>query len=249
MSHDLSVLFVVVKFTQSLGASEDLVVNTAVEMSSQGHPPAFWFNFRPPESDWRIQQLRTSGCRIYFYDPIRRFHRTFRLIRPEGARTALQSSLAQVLRFEAPSKVILNQGGNSDASAEALVLQKAGIPYAVLSHSATESTWPDPAFLPAMRSIFLGARQCLFVSGAIRELTEAQLGMLLPRCEIVYNPCKFSAIYPCIWPDSSNTFSLASVSRLENKAKGIDILLRTLALPQWQKRPLAVTIYGEGPHR
>jgi glycosyltransferase involved in cell wall biosynthesis len=244
-----SLMFAVVKHTRSLGASEDLVVAAAERLACVGKAPAFWFNFRPSESDTRIQRLRTAGCRIYFHDehhPLLRVRRRFFRF---ANRTALESSLRSALKTEQPDLVILNQGGNSDASVEAPVLQQAGIRYAVLCHSATESSWPGPEFLPAMRSIFTGANLCLFVSEANWQLTEAQLGMKFHRAAVVYNPCKFTEIQQSTWPDKSAVFSLAAVSRMENKQKGHDLILQVLARPEWRERSLSVTFYGEGPHR
>jgi glycosyltransferase involved in cell wall biosynthesis len=80
-------------------------------------------------------------------------------------------------------------------------------------------------------------------------LTEAQLGMKFHRAAVVYNPCKFTEIQQSTWPDDSTVFSLAAVSRLENKSKGHDLILQVLARPEWRERSLAVTFYGEGPHR
>lgn len=242
-------LFVVVKHTRSIGASEDLVVAAAERLASIGEAPAFWFNFCPPESDARIKRLRGAGCRIHFHDwnhPLLRIRRRFS---GSANRVAIESSLRSTLRTEKPTRVVLNQGGNSDASVEASILQQERIPYSVLCHAATESSWPGPEFLPAMRSIFSGARQCLFVSKWIWQLTEAQLGMKFDRAAVVYNPCKFSSIQVSPWPNNQSVLSLAAVSRIENKQKGHDLILRTLALPEWRERPLSVTFYGEGPHR
>lgn len=242
-------LFVVVKHTRSLGASEDLVVGAAERLASTGPAPALWFNFRPPEQDWRIKKLRAAGCRISFHDEQHPLLRLRRRLSRKADRTALESALQSTLEAEQPTRVILNQGGNSDASVEAPLLQQSGIPYAVLCHSATESSWPEPEFQPAMQAIFTGASRCLFVSEWIWQLTEAQLGLILDNCAVVYNPCKFASTQSPKWPDESACFSLAAVSRLENKQKGHDLILRALALPQWRERPLSVTFYGEGPHR
>ncbi len=243
------ILFVVVKHTRSLGASEDLVVAAAELLAKEGTTPAFWFNFRPPESDSRIQRLRAAGCRPHYYDPARLMVRIRRRFSHQAERTALEASLRSTLKVEQADKVVLNQGGNSDASVEAPALQQFGVPYAVLCHAATESSWPSPEFLPAMRNIFTGAKHCLFVSDWILRLTEAQLGILFDRASVVYNPCKFSQVQTVAWPTLPTGMSLAAVSRLENKQKGHDLILRTLALPHWRERPLSVTFYGEGPHR
>ncbi len=242
-------MFVVVKHTRSLGASEDLVVAAAERLAYVGKVPAFWFNFRPPESDARIQRLRAIGSRIYYHDPHHPLLRLRRRISRHADYLSLQASLRSTLKIENPSRVVLNQGGNSDASAEAPILQESCVPYAVLCHAATESSWPTTEFLPAMRSIFTGANLCLFVSDANWQLTEAQLGMKFHRAAVVYNPCKFTAIQHVPWPDKSAGFSLAAVSRMENKQKGHDLILQVLARPDWRERSLSVTFYGEGPHR
>jgi glycosyltransferase involved in cell wall biosynthesis len=242
-------LFVVVKHSQSLGASEDLVFAAAERLISEGKKSAFWFNFRPPRSDARMQRLRAVGCPIYYPEHDRLSKRIRRRFQKSAARRTVENSLAKALRHEQPKSVILNQGGNSDAWIEAAFLKRTATPYAVICHAATESSWPSPEFLPAMRTIFTSAAHCFFVSKWVQDLTEAQIGMLVDLASIVYNPCKFSAIQPTGWPESSSTFSLAAVSRIENKQKGHDLILQTLARPEWRKRPLTVTFYGDGPHR
>lgn len=243
------ILFVVVKHTRSLGASEDLVVAVAEKLAANGHAPGFWFNFCPPESDGRIKRLRAAGCRIHYHNRLDPWLRLRRKLSHSADRTALEASLQATLKAEQPNHVILNQGGNSDASVEAPVLQRAGVAYSVLCHAATEASWPTPEFLPQMRAIFTGAVQCCFVSDWIRQLTEAQLGMKLPASRIVYNPCKITAVQSFAWPKDTDKCSIAVVARMENKQKGHDLILRALALPQWRERPLSVTFYGEGPHR
>ena len=221
----------------------------AERMATSGNAPAFWFNFRPPETDLRIKRLRAAKCQIHFHDwndPLLRIRRRFSC---SADRTAIESSLRSTIRTERPTHIVLNQGGNSDASVEAPILQQENVPYSVLCHAATESSWPGPDFLPAMRAIFSGAMQCLFVSEWIWQLTEVQVGMKFDNATVVYNPCKFSTIQSSPWPPTNTAFSLAAVSRIENKQKGHDLILRTLALPEWRARPLNVTFYGEGPHR
>lgn len=244
-----SILFVVVKHTRSLGASEDLIVAAAEKLAAKGPAPVFWFNFKPPESNWRISRLRAAGCAIHCHDTSSLLLRIKRRACREAERAAIRHSLLAALKQARPARVVLNQGGNSDASWEAEILQQAATSYAVVSHSATASSWPDPEFLPAMRSIFLGANLRLFVSGEIRELTEAQIGTVLTATAVISNPCKFSAVQHCPWPDPDAPFSLAAVSRIENRSKGHDIIIRVLARPEWRERPLSVTFFGDGPHR
>lgn len=242
-------LFVVVKHTKSLGASEDLVIAAAERLAAEGQSCAFWFNFRPQESDQRIQRLRAVNCPIYYPNRTGLSIRIRRRLQSSALQHTVKRSLTRALRLEQPGMVVLNQGGNSDASIEASLLVQFAVQYVVICHAATESSWPSPEFLPAMRTIFTGAAHCFFVSKWVQELTEAQLGMLLNRASVVYNPCKFSQIQSCSWPSSGEAISLASVSRLENKSKGHDLILRTLAQPPWRERNLTVTFYGEGPHR
>lgn len=242
-------LFAVVKHGRLMGASEDLVVAAAVRLSEAGRAPAFWFNFRPPESDERIQRLRAAGCRIHCHDPRNLVQRIRGRLGRSDTAASLRRSLLKALAEERPTLVLLNQGGNSDAGIEAAVVRDAGVAHVVLCHGATESAWPNPDFLQAMRAIFTGALCSLFVSEAIRQLTEAQIGMGILQAAVVYNSCKFNKLKNIPWPNAQEGLSLAAVARLENKSKGHDLILRALALPQWRERPLSVTFYGEGPHR
>lgn len=242
-------LFVVVKHTKSLGASEDLVIAAAERLAAEGQSCAFWFNFRPQESDQRIQRLRAVNYPIYYPNRTGLSVRIRRRFQSSALQHTVKRSLTSALRLERPQLVVLNQGGNSDASIEAAHLLQLAAPYVVLCHAATESTWPSPEFLPRMRTIFTGAAHCFFVSKWVQELTEAQLGMVLDHASVVYNPCKFSQVQSSGWPSSGEARSLAVVSRLENKQKGHDLILRTLAQPHWRQRNLTVTFYGEGPHR
>jgi glycosyltransferase involved in cell wall biosynthesis len=242
-------LFAVVKHGRLLGASEDLVTAAAVEMASAGQAPVFWFNFKPPETDQRIRRLREAGCPIHFHDPAGLALRVRRRLGFADESAFLRASLRQAIREARPSMVVLNQGGNSDAGFEAAFFQEEGLPYTVLCHSATESSWPDSDFLPIMRGIFAGARSSLFVSAAIHRLTEAQIGMVIPDSAVVYNPCKFGQAIDIRWPDDQKGLSLAVVSRIENKSKGHDLILGAMARPEWRERPLSVTFYGDGPHR
>lgn len=244
-----SCLFVVVKHTRCLGASEDLVVAAAERMLGAGRSVAFWFNFRPLESEGWIQRLRIAGCRIHFHDQAGFAFRVRRRLGRANESASIIKSLRQALTDEKPEMVLLNQGGNSDAACEAAVLQEERIDYTVLNHAATEWSWPEPDFLPFLRAIFTGARRCLFVSNANRQLTEAQLGMVLPNAAVVYNPCKFTRAEEIPWPACDDAWSLAVVSRIENKQKGHDLIIQALARPEWRRRPLSVTFYGDGPHR
>lgn len=242
-------LFAVVKHGRLMGASEDLVVAAAVRLSEAGRAPAFWFNFRPPESDERIQRLRAAGCRIHCHDPRNLVQRIRGRLGRSDTAASLRRSLLKALAEERPTLVLLNQGGNSDAGVEAAVLRDAGVAHVVLCHAATEWSWPNPDFLPVMRAIFADARRCLFVSDANRELTEAQIGMVIGNAAVVYNPCKFTRAEQIPWPAGDGELSLAVVSRIENIQKGHDLILGALARPEWRSRPLSVTFYGDGPHR
>jgi glycosyltransferase involved in cell wall biosynthesis len=94
---------------------------------------------------------------------------------------------------------------------------------------------------------FSAARKVFFVSRNNLELFERQIGAALPEAVVVRNPFNVPADQPVPWPADTGIWRLACVARLEPSAKGQDLLLQTLARPQWSARPIEVNFYGSGP--
>lgn len=245
----MKAFFVVQKFTRTLGASEDLIVAAAPRLGTGVSPSPVWLNFRPPENDPRVVQLRKGGCEIHHPNERSLLDKVMDRLNPAGRERRPIESLRRIVAATGPDVVIVNQGGNSDAWSEMLLLREMGVRYVVLCHSAADWTWPDKEFSALLRRGFLGAVMVCFVSEMIRELTESQIGSRIPGAAIVRSPCKIAEPREAPWPDDTGEFRLACVARLDARTKGQDLILQALSRPRWKNRPLSVTFFGDGPDR
>ncbi|WP_354580781.1 glycosyltransferase [Hymenobacter sp. UYP22] len=102
-----------------------------------------------------------------------------------------------------------------------------------------------------VQTVFQAAQRSLFVSRHNLLLTQLQLGMELPTAEVVWNPFNVPFLGELPWPVTSAEapVRLACVARLHIADKGQDLLLQVLAQPKWRRRPVQVTLYGNGPDK
>ena len=180
----------------------------------------------------------------------RRLFALLRLVSPGAAYAhAILRLVIGLVLSRRPDLVVLSQGGNHDGYAFAEVCRRLKLPYAIVSHKASELYWPADWQQQTIAAVYRAARACFFVSEHNRRLTEEQLGFPLPRATVVRNPFLVPWEPRTDWPDDRNEWRLACVGRLHPKEKGQDLLLRVLARERWRDRPLSVTFYGEGQQR
>jgi glycosyltransferase involved in cell wall biosynthesis len=87
----------------------------------------------------------------------------------------------------------------------------------------------------------------IFVSKHNYFLAERQLAMRFKNVSVFSSPMSFS--YSCKrleWPDDNTVLKMACVARLDVAAKGHDILLASLAEPDWKIRSWHLSIFGTG---
>lgn len=245
--------FAFVSGNRAWGGSEELWSATAAALASEGHRVTV-FKSIVDESAPRIQRLRELRCRIR---DMARFplmpKRLFTVVRASSSAAAYAHEAARLLAGFAlsrrPDLVVVSQGGNFDGYPFAEVCRRLRLPYAIVSHKATELYWPADWQQKMIAAVYRAARACFFVSEHSRRLTEEQLGFALPRAEIVRNPFLVPWEPRTDWPDDRHELRLACVGRLDPKEKGQDLLLRVLARRRWRDRPLSVTFYGDGLQR
>ena len=81
-------------------------------------------------------------------------------------------------------------------------------------------------------------------------MTEDQIGIDLPRAEIIRNPYLIKRENELTWPEGTgSSIRLACVGRLFLLDKGQDIALRVLASEKWRERDLSLTFFGDGINR
>jgi len=235
------------------GGSEQLWSATAAVLASEGHSVTIFKSGIDP-AEPPIRRLREASARIR---DLARFpfmpSRVFTLVRTLSSSAAYGHELLRLLigltLSRRPDLVVVSQGGNHDGYFLAEACRRLGLPYAILSHKASELYWPADRQQETIAAVYRGARACFFVSEHSRRLTEEQLGFSLSAAAVVRNPFLVSWEPRNDWPDDAAEMRLACVGRLHPKEKGQDLLLRVLARPHWRDRPLSVTFYGDGLQR
>jgi len=244
---------VFVSGNRSWGGSEELWSATAAVLASEGHRVTI-YKSGVDDSEPRIQRLRALSTRIR---DLARFplmpRRLFTLLRSLSSSAAYGHEamrlLIGLLLSPRPDLVVVSQGGNHDGHFLAEVCRRLRLPYAIVSHKASELYWPADWQQKTIAAVYRAARAIFFVSEHNRRLTEEQLGFPLPHAAVVRNPFLVPWEPRTDWPDDGHGWRLACIGRLHPKEKGQDLLLRVLARRRWRDRPLSVTFYGDGLHR
>lgn len=91
------------------------------------------------------------------------------------------------------------------------------------------------------------AAHLVFVSENNFRLAERQLAMKFKNVTVFSSPVSYLDSYHSLdWPKDDTVLKMACVARLDVQAKGQDILLASLAEPQWRERKWHLSIYGKG---
>ena len=223
------------------GGSEELWTQAAIRLSHEGHEVwasvVYW-----PRLSERVTALRQHGIHL----------ETHFIYRAGFARsvwnnlTANQQRAYGRLKRLKPDLVVISQGFNQGGFGWASACREAGIPYALIVHCNSEYWWFREEY-PAALATYPPAKRVFFVSRHNLDLLCLQLGEPLPNAEVAWNPYNVSTEPPPPWPHQSAALRLACVARIDPGAKGQDLLLRTLARPEWRNRPVELNLFGAGP--
>lgn len=224
------------------GGSEELWSQAAAQLKKEGHSVlasvGYW-----PQLSGKITVLANVGVRVETH--------------PSGKATITRRILNKILlrrkrsyrslKKFAPDLAVISQGHNAGGFEWARVCRAAAIPYVMIVHCNAELWWFQEAEMNEAIATYTGARNVFCVSRTNLDLLQMQLGRTLPNAEIVWNPYNVLTDAPPAWPDASGTMRLACVARIDPAAKGHDLLLKTLALPEWRDRPIELHCFGTGP--
>ena len=146
-----------------------------------------------------------------------------------------------------PDLVIISQGHNSGGFEWAKVCRDAAIPYVIIVQCNGEFWWFQEQTVGEAVASYAAARRIFCVSRSNLDLLRLQVGEPLRNAEVVCNPYNVSPERLPAWPDVNGKWRLACVARMDLAAKGQDLLLQTLARPEWRDRPLELNFFGAGP--
>jgi glycosyltransferase involved in cell wall biosynthesis len=224
------------------GGSEELWSQSATRLKKEGHDVrasvAYW-----PQMPDKLIALAQLGIPIETHSwwhhagPARRAWDRFSLSSRRG--------YGRLKRFN-PDLVVISQGYNSGGFAWAKVCREAGIPYIMIVHCNSEHWWFGEKLGEAVAS-YTAARSVFCVSQGNLDLLQVQLGEPLSNAELVWNPYNVSPGHTAPWPDENMRWRLACVARIDLASKGQDLLLQTLARPEWRNRAVELNLYGSGP--
>ena len=238
MSRTPKVAFISAMAGAPWGGSEELWSLAALRMKQQGMD-VFVNVSRWREIPERLKVLQQEGCQL-----TRRplgFSFKDQLLEKIVGRSAYRW-----LDEIRPDLVVISQGSNTGDYPWMEECSRRKIRFVTLSNCAASDFWPSDAEVARAVQVYREALACYFVCKANLELTELQLATPLRNAKIVRNPFLVSYDANPEWPRNGSTKQLACLARMEPKAKGQDLLLEVLRQDKWRRRPIEVTLFGEG---
>lgn len=152
---------------------------------------------------------------------------------------------APTLAAAGPDLVLVNQGDTIEGLGWMEACLDLGLPYLVLSHSASDQRWPADDLAARLRRGYLGAVQASFVSEHNLALLQRQIMGPIPGADIVASTLNVPIDSDLEWT-SGDPVRMAMVGRLDPDSKGQDVVFELMGTPTWRRRPVVVDVYGEG---
>ena len=222
------------------GGSEELWSQAATRLKNAGHDVQGSVQYWPRLSE-KVTALVARGIKVETHSR----PRPSRLLRILNRISGSNHNGHMWLKAFNPNLVVLSQGYNSGGFEWAKACREATIPYVMIVHCNSELWWFQDRLEEAVAS-YTGARSIFCVSHQNLDLLRLQVGDPLPNAQIVRNPYNVSPECPLPWPDEAVRLRLACVGRINTAHKGQDLLLQTLARPEWQARPIELNFFGTG---
>ena len=227
------------------GGSEELWSQAAIQLKLGGHEVQASVMYRPQLSD-KLAMLVQHGIGLETY-PAPGYMTGWAQHVWNRLSLSYRRSYGQLKRFN-PDLVVISQGYNSGGFDWARVCREADIPYVIIIQCNAEHDWFANDDVADAVASYTSARRVFCVSHRNLELLRLQVGEPLLNAEVVWNPYNVSPERTPAWPDESDRWRLACVARMDPAAKGQDLLLQTLAHPEWRDRPIELNLFGEGTY-
>jgi glycosyltransferase involved in cell wall biosynthesis len=239
--------FLFVSANQGGGGSEELWIQTAGHLRSQGHGVQALTEWKAG-AQRRVKQLVAMGV-------------THRSVDLTGKRAVVNKVLERVmglapfhirhlkeaLKMQKPDLVVFNSGTLVDGIPLLEVIHEEEFPCVVVTHLVSTDNWPEDTLAERIKRGFVRALEACFVSEHNRKLCARQTGSSLANACIVRNPFLVSVEAVPMPPLNAETVvRLALPARLHPKTKGHDMLFEVLARPEWRERKIQVSLFGSG---
>lgn len=232
------------------GGSEELWARAAIELVSQGLPVSASVVESSPLHP-RLRELAERGVELWprpLWYSLR--HHPWRRL-ASGNRHSAAYALERLIHARPPALVVFSAGTPFPPIELLELCASRNIPFTIIVQCNLDDAWPPDHLADRYRAMLAAARRCFFVSQANMRLAENQIGNAIANAEVVWNPVNLapdiSPPWPALGPDAE--WRLACVGRLYPPQKGQDLLLESLASPQWRARRWQLRFYGDGPMR
>jgi glycosyltransferase involved in cell wall biosynthesis len=234
-------VFISTMYESQWGGSEELWSQTAIRLRREGHEVRASVAYWPKRSN-KVSRLAQGGIRLESHAS------------PQTGRARRVWNKLSLSRWRAhsrlkrynPDLVIISQGHNSGGFDWAKTCREAGIRYVMIVHCNCELWWfPEQQLGDAVTS-YAAAVRVFCVCQSNLDLLRLQLGEGPVNAEITHNPYNVSSECISSWPDENCGWRIACVARIDPAAKGQDLLLQTLARPEWRNRPVELSFFGSG---
>ena len=239
--------FFFVSANQGGGGSEELWVQTAGRLRSQGHTVLALTEWKAG-AQRRVRQLETLGVTHRSLDLAGKRAVVSKVLEKLTGRPPWRTRhLKSQLRVFKPDLVIFNSGTLVDGIPLLEIIHKERLPCVVVTHLVSTDNWPEDTLAERIHRAYSGALEASFVSEHNRELCLRQTGRRLANSCIVRNPflvCGEAMPMPVLNADT--TVRLALPARLHPKTKGHDMLFEVLARPEWRERKVQISLFGTG---
>jgi glycosyltransferase involved in cell wall biosynthesis len=235
--------FISTMYGSPWGGSEELWCQAAIQLKRAGHDVRASVGYWPQLSN-KVTALVDCGIKLETHPS---GHSGFARQIWKKLLRANARNYDRLKRFN-PDLVVISQGHNAGGFGWAKVCRSAAIPYVIVVQCNSYVWWFDADSIGEAVSCYTGARRIFCVSQSNLDLLRLQLAEPLPNGEVARNPVNVSIGRAHVWPDEVGIWRLACVARMDPSAKGQDLLLQTLARPEWRDRPVELNFYGEGSY-
>ncbi|WP_210519760.1 glycosyltransferase family 4 protein [Hymenobacter terricola] len=245
----MRIAFVSLMYDAPWGGSEVLWAHTAEKALAEGHE-VFVSTHAWPEPAAQLQKLGESGASFYFrprYEATLQFRATSWLKRLPRGGTLLE---IKALRRFAPDVVLVSQGGWNDLLFhQQLYDWLCGVPFLLICHNYHDPVRQNDEQRANMITLFGQAREVMMISNQQLRVLRRQLAAPLSNARVVQNPLNLPLNFPVpyLGPAVDDVPQMSVVASFDVDRKGQDVLLETLAAPEWLARSWHLNFYGRGP--
>jgi glycosyltransferase involved in cell wall biosynthesis len=236
----LKIAFISTVFTEPWAGSEELWYQTSLRCLERGHQVMASL-FEKPCSCHQIENFQSHGGKLHW-------RKRFRNGRLHVLKHSYVSAFRQVFKSK-PDVVILSLGSMMDLTLQPDLLrelQNTPAKVILLFLFNSDCILPDDNARAIIASFCQRANHLIFVSKHNWLLAERQIALKFNKVSVFSGSISYTDKYEKLPWLANDTLEMACVARFAVQEKGQDILIESLAQPQWKSRNWRLNIFGLG---